>query len=264
MGNKVGTLLHKKLKQSLLIHKHNANHNEDDNDVFCTPKTSNSDENQELLLQSDDDDSPSFICEICVESKALIDSFGLKGCSHFYCTECVVNYVVSKLDDNSITRISCPVSKCEGLLEPEFCKAILPRHVFDRWGSALCESVIQNSQKFYCPFKDCSALLIDDTGMEIQNSSCPFCKRAFCAKCRVPWHSEITCQKFQKLKKKGDDVMMIDLAKRKKWRRCPKCQFYVEKSTGCFYIKCRCGYAFCYKCGSCSSTKSHVCPKCGS
>ncbi|XP_065850704.1 E3 ubiquitin-protein ligase RSL1-like [Euphorbia lathyris] len=260
MGNKVATMFrfpkHKKSKRLLLIHK-------DDDDVFCTPDSSVSDD-QENLVMLQSDDSPSFVCEICVEPKALIESFSLKGCSHFYCTQCVVSYVASKLDD-SITRISCPVTKCEGVLEPEYCKDILPKKLFDRWGIALCESVIQTSQKIYCPFKDCSALLIHDTGMEIQSSYCPSCKRAFCVSCKVPWHSEVNCKKFQKLKKKGDDVMMIDLAKRKNWRRCPKCNFYVEKSTGCFYIKCRCGYAFCYRCGTCSSTTSHVCPnpKCG-
>ncbi|KAJ6993496.1 hypothetical protein NC653_016586 [Populus alba x Populus x berolinensis] len=33
----------------------------------------------------------------------------------------------------------------------------------------------------------------------------------------VPWHSDI-CRKFQKLKKKGEDVMLKDLDKRKTWR----------------------------------------------
>ncbi|KAF2285116.1 hypothetical protein GH714_037952 [Hevea brasiliensis] len=161
------------------------------------------------------------------------------GCTHFYCTKCTVRYITSKLDEN-ITSISCPVSACEGILEPDYCRDILPKDVFDRWGIALCESVIDCSQKFYCPYEDCSVLLINDTRVEVENSVCPFCKREFCVKCKVPWHPEINCEKFQKLKKKGDDSLLVDLAKRKKWRRCPKCKYYVEKSLGCFYMKCRC------------------------
>jgi len=92
--------------------------------------------------------------------------------------------------------------------------------------------VILGSKKLYCPCMDCSTLMVND------KSYCPFCKRAFCVECMVPWHSHI-CRKFQKLKKKGEDVMLKDLAKRKTWRRCPSCKYCVEESFGFFYMKCK-------------------------
>ncbi|KAH7858743.1 hypothetical protein Vadar_027480 [Vaccinium darrowii] len=46
----------------------------------------------------------------------------------------------------------------------EHCHPILPPEVLDRWGSALCEFVFLASTKFYCPFKDCLALMIDNGG----------------------------------------------------------------------------------------------------
>lgn len=33
---------------------------------------------------------PSFACDICVEAKPAHESFGIKNCSHVYCTDCVV------------------------------------------------------------------------------------------------------------------------------------------------------------------------------
>ncbi|CAK7352290.1 unnamed protein product [Dovyalis caffra] len=219
-------------------------------DVFLTPRAYNSDTEDEENKYDDGEfhkvgecsdsgtDSPDFVCEICIERRDLYDSFSLKGCAHFYCIECIIRYVASILDDNRAV-ISCPASDCPGVLEPEYCRVILPKEVFDRWGIALCESVIDVSKKLYCPYMDCSALLVNDTGGEIERSYCPFCKRAFCVRCMVPWHSDISCRKFQKLKKKGEDVMLKELAKRKKWRRCPKCKYYVEKSMGCFRMKCR-------------------------
>ncbi|OAY54059.1 probable E3 ubiquitin-protein ligase RNF217 isoform X2 [Manihot esculenta] len=283
MGNRVATMSYKfrrrhkkpkgvvefKVISKPIVQKHHSN----DEEVFFTPKSYHSEDeedqqnkdnmkiSEELLSLDSQIDIPTFVCEICVESRALNDSFSLMGCAHFYCTECTVRYVSSKLDDN-LTSISCPVSGCEGVLEPDYCRNILPKDVFDRWGVALCESVIDNSQKFYCPYEDCSVLLINDTGGHIENTVCPFCEREFCVKCKVPWHPEINCKKFQKLKKKGDDSLFVDLAKRKNWRRCPKCKYYVERSLGCFYMKCRCGHAFCYRCGARSSTTSHSCPKC--
>ncbi|KAL6224322.1 hypothetical protein ACLB2K_003177 [Fragaria x ananassa] len=183
----------------------------------------------------------SFLCEICAEPKPRNESFGIKGCSHSYCTECMIKYVASKLQEN-ITNIKCPVPDCKGLLEPEYCRPILPPEVFERWGSALCEAVILGSEKFYCPFKDCSGMLIDDGKEVITQSACPNCWRMFCAQCKVPWHAGIDCFEFQKLNKdeRGkEDIMLRKLAQKKGWKRCPKCRFYVEKSEGCLFMRCR-------------------------
>ncbi|KAL0426742.1 UNVERIFIED_CONTAM: hypothetical protein Slati_2849000 [Sesamum latifolium] len=171
-----------------------------------------------------------------------------------------------KLQEN-ITAINCPVPGCNGFLEPQHCRSILPKQVFDRWGDALCEAVILASEKFYCPIKDCSALLIDDQSVEnevIMQSECPDCNRLFCVQCKVPWHSGMACSDFQKLKedeRSNEDIMLMNLAKSKKWIRCPKCKFYVEKSSGCLFMRCRCGHTFCYNCGA-QLLNEHYCRNC--
>ncbi|XP_048133194.1 E3 ubiquitin-protein ligase RSL1-like isoform X2 [Rhodamnia argentea] len=188
---------------------------------------------------------PSFICEICVETRTNSDLFRIKGCSHAYCKDCVTRYIASKLHDN-VTRIGCPVSGCGGVLEPGCCRSILPPEVFDRWGNALCEALILEAEKFYCPFKDCSALLIKDGGEAVvRESECPNCRRLFCAQCRVPWHADVDCQEFQGLKegeREREDIMLMKLAQNKRWRRCPNCSFYVEKIAGCGAVMCRSFY----------------------
>lgn len=183
-----------------------------------------------------------FVCEICTETKTARDAFTISGCSHAYCSDCVAMYVASKVEENVI-NIRCPVSGCTaGLLEAEDCRSILPAAVFDRWGKASCEAAITESEKFYCPFGDCSALLIDDGTEAVRESECPNCRRIFCAQCRVPWHDGIECAEFQKLnadERQKEDVMLMKLAKDMKWKRCPNCRFYVAKSEGCMYMKCR-------------------------
>nr|GMC49909.1 probable E3 ubiquitin-protein ligase RNF217 [Ipomoea batatas]GMD74959.1 probable E3 ubiquitin-protein ligase RNF217 [Ipomoea batatas]GME21746.1 probable E3 ubiquitin-protein ligase RNF217 [Ipomoea batatas] len=67
----------------------------------------------------------------------------------------------SKLQQN-VPQINCLVSGCTGVVEPHNCRSILPPQVFDRWGDALCEALVLASEKFYHPFKDCSALLIEE------------------------------------------------------------------------------------------------------
>ncbi|KAG8373875.1 hypothetical protein BUALT_Bualt11G0070800 [Buddleja alternifolia] len=188
-----------------------------------------------------------FMCEICADEKPRTDMFRILGCNHIYCSDCMSKYVASKIQEN-ITIINCPVSGCKGFLEPQHCRSILPKQVFDRWGDALCEAVILASEKFYCPFKDCSAMLIDEQsgGNEVMMESvCPECNRLFCVQCKVPWHSGISCVEFQKLKKderSHEDILLMNLAKSKNWIRCPKCKFYVEKSQGCLFMRCRYGY----------------------
>ncbi|EOA28731.1 hypothetical protein CARUB_v10024959mg [Capsella rubella] len=207
-----------------------------------------------------------FDCEICVERKPKSESFRINGCSHSYCNDCVSKYIAAKLQDN-ILSIKCPVSGCSGVLEPDQCRLILPREVFDRWGDALCEAVIMaGSTRFYCPYKDCSALVfLDESGEKINESECPHCHRMVCVKCGTKWHPDITCEEFQKLaenERGRDDILLKKMAEGKKWRRCPSCKFYIEKSEGCLYMMCRCGLAFCYNCGTPSKDHSHYCYNC--
>jgi E3 ubiquitin-protein ligase RNF144 len=123
------------------------------------------------------------------------------------------------------------------------CRPVLTRGVIDRWENALCEEMINASQRFYCPFKDCSALLVDDNeGETIRESECPFCHRLFCAQCSVPWHPGVDCDEYQRLnedERGREDLMVRELAKDKQWGRCPKCKFYVERTEGCPHMVCR-------------------------
>ncbi|XP_062075117.1 E3 ubiquitin-protein ligase RSL1-like [Humulus lupulus] len=195
---------------------------------------------------SNSNNDPSFVCKICAEPKSGSESFSIKGCSHSYCSGCMARYVASKLQDN-ITRIDCPVSCCTGSLEPEYCHLILPPEVFDRWGTALCEALILGTENFYCPYKDCSVMLIDDGKEVITNSECPSCYRMFCTQCKAPWHEGIECAEFQKLNKderENEDIMLKNLAQNKKWKRCPTCKYYVERSFGCLFIHCRSHFSF--------------------
>jgi E3 ubiquitin-protein ligase RNF144 len=181
-------------------------------------------------------------CDICAERKQNDQMFKTESCVHSFCNDCISRYVAAKVQDG--TRIvTCPGLNCRAVLDLVTCRPILTSVVIDLWEDALCEEVINVSQRFYCPFKDCSALLIDDNeGEAIIESECPFCHRLFCALCSVPWHSGIECEEFQRLnedERGREDLMLRELAKDKKWSRCPQCKFYVERTEGCPHMICR-------------------------
>ncbi|XP_045821853.1 E3 ubiquitin-protein ligase RSL1-like [Trifolium pratense] len=180
-------------------------------------------------------------CGICMEAKSNEEMFENRNCSHSFCEDCVGLYLAAKIQEN-ISMVKCPDPKCNGILEPHNCISIIPKDVFDRWGNALCENMVIGSQKFYCPFNDCSAMLMNDEVEAVTVAECPHCHRLFCAQCKVSWHAGVDCREFQSLKdgERGrEDLMAMELAKNKRWKRCPKCSYYVEKSDGCTRISCR-------------------------
>ncbi|RLN04739.1 hypothetical protein C2845_PM13G19000 [Panicum miliaceum] len=183
-------------------------------------------------------------CKICMDAVPPSDAHRVsRGCAHAFCGGCLARYVGAKIQER-IADVRCPEERCGGALDPELCQGILPREVFERWGAALCESMLLGASKTYCPYKDCSAmLLVDDGGGDVAESECPSCRRLFCARCAVaPWHAGVTCAEYKGLRK-GDrgkeDMLLLEMAKGRKWKRCPKCEFFVEKRDGCLHITCR-------------------------
>ncbi|QHN75779.1 hypothetical protein S83_065191 [Arachis hypogaea] len=145
----------------------------------------------------------------------------------------MVRYVSSQVHR---VKIPCPICM-DCYLNMEDCRNILPKKVFDLWGKLLCEAAIPEADKFYCPFKNCSALMIDDGECRklAKKFKCPHCDGMFCAQCKVAWHHGIRCKEFQG---SNGDVMMMGLAKEKSWQRCPNCKLYVEKNGGCKSMFC--------------------------
>ena len=197
---------------------------------------------QKEIIQSGAAESSLSFCEICVERKENDQMFKTESCVHSFCNDCISRHVAAKVQYGT-RRVTCPGLNCRAVLDLDTCRPILTRVVIDLWEDALCEEVIDASQRFYCPFKDCSALLIDDNEDEaIIESECPLCHRLFCARCSVPWHSGIECEEFQRLnedERGREDLMLRELAKDKKWSRCPQCKFYVERTVGCPHMICR-------------------------
>ncbi|THG13968.1 hypothetical protein TEA_024837 [Camellia sinensis var. sinensis] len=105
-------------------------------------------------------------CEICVEKKEADEMFRIDTCSHSFCSDCISKHVTMKIQDH-ITVVSCPTWDCSGVLQLDDCRPRMSRDVIERWDEVLCESMIPASEKFYCPFKDCSFMLVNDNGEEV-------------------------------------------------------------------------------------------------
>ncbi|KAI5408804.1 E3 ubiquitin-protein ligase RSL1 [Lathyrus oleraceus] len=196
--------------------------------------------------------SKRFSCVICFDSVSISNIFTITSCKHRFCANCISKYVNIQINKNAV-KVSCPNPECSVELKPQHLQSVLPKQVIIEWESAIYESSISLEQKIYCPYQNCSLMLVNDGEGVVTSCECPSCHRLFCAQCKVPWHADMNCREFQKSKTGRDekqlDLKFWELAKRKKWQRCPKCSMHVQRDGGCEHISCRCGCNFCYKCG---------------
>nr|KAJ0228385.1 hypothetical protein LSAT_V11C100016250 [Lactuca sativa] len=177
---------------------------------------------KQAMLKAEEATLHERICGICMDTKALPEIFSnAKVCGHLFCSDCISQHVYVKIKEN-IAKVKCPDPTCKGLIGPEVYRDIVAKEVLERWEDALCESTIMATQKLYCPFKDCSAMLVDDSGEVVTSAECPNCHRLFCAQCKVAWHSRMDCREYKRLKeyeRNPKDLMLMELAKNKKWKK---------------------------------------------
>ncbi|XVF65699.1 hypothetical protein PTKIN_Ptkin09bG0270200 [Pterospermum kingtungense] len=221
-------------------------------------KTENNEESKlEVVVGSD------FTCEICTEIVSASNKFSNNAstgkCKHEFCCDCVAKYIESMVGIN-VAYITCPALECKFSLDPVSCKSIITKHLFDKWCDLLCHATVSNyySKRFiYCPYRDCSALILNECKDKVQKCNCPNCKNEICFQCKSPWHARYRCRDKAKYKD-SDDFLARKLIEKKKWTRCPHCGNAVEQIGGCPSINCRCGEIFCHACGK-PSRAGHRC-----
>lgn len=197
---------------------------------------------------------PVKLCGICFEDSA--DMFEGNLCLHRFCEACMTRYIHSMLEQRR-HQIYCPHDSCGEALTLDECRYFLPAEIFEQWSAVMVEAEIPEALKVYCPFPDCSGLLVKENAgaldvVDVEMAECPFCNRLFCARCNVPWHANLQCSEFQSLPstdRTEADFLLLKLADDRNWRRCGKCKSMVELIYGCNHITCRCRHEFCYVCG---------------
>ncbi|KAL7596122.1 hypothetical protein Lser_V15G28290 [Lactuca serriola] len=189
-------------------------------------------------------------CTICFEQTYIAQMFPINKCLHKYCFSCMRKHVEAKLHQGKLPE--CPHEGCKSELQLESCKKFLEPKLYDMMSSMIKEASIPPSEKVYCPFSCCSALMSkseikEHGGRETGMRKCIKCHRLFCINCNVPWHEKVTCSDYSQ---PSNEAKLKSLAKRKHRRQCIKCKNMVELTTGCYHIYCRCGHEFCYTCGA--------------
>ncbi|XP_059315102.1 E3 ubiquitin-protein ligase RSL1-like [Lycium ferocissimum] len=199
-------------------------------------------------------------CVICLEDTDIGQIFSVDGCKHRYCVSCMKQHVEVKLLHGILPK--CPHAECNSDLKLDSCSKILTPKLIDIMKQHIKEASIPVTEKVYCPYPKCSALMSKSEVLEYSNGSflgaerlgirkCTKCNGLFCINCKVPWHYNIACDEYRRRNPTPpEDVKLKTLAATNLWRQCVKCNHMIELAAGCYHMTCRCGYEFCYTCGA--------------
>ncbi|XP_043701737.1 uncharacterized protein LOC122652130 [Telopea speciosissima] len=208
-------------------------------------------------------------CTICLEDTDHVQMFAVDGCLHRYCFSCMKQHVEVKLLHGMVP--GCPHERCKSNLNVDSCRRFLTPKLVETMSQRIKESSIPVTEKIYCPYPKCSALMSKSEVLEYATNvtganqtgarKCIKCHGLFCIDCKVPWHSNMTCFNYKRLNPypRAEDAKLKFLATQKLWRQCVKCNHLIELAEGCFHMTCRCGYEFCYTCGAEWKNKKPTC-----
>jgi hypothetical protein len=199
-------------------------------------------------------------CPICYEDDEIVVRFK-HGCNHQFCLQCLRRYATDKMKERSVP-IRCPQPDCKEEINLIDMRRILSEQELANYEQYLLDAFLQNNPNEFasCLTPDCDYMFMYDPENDNPDFYCPKCRKRYCLKCQVDYHTNSTCEKYQQWKRENGqaDDKFEDYAKQQSLKQCPKCKRWVQKSHGCDHMTCRCGTQFCYKCGG-----PYPCASCG-
>ena len=206
--------------------------------------------NQDTINQFKDPE----ICIICFENKINKENIAQKCCLHYFCDQCIKNYLTYQINNGVVLELKCLMAGCPHLYTSEEIRANVTNEIYRKYLRFYGIQIkIRNPDKIYinCPFVDCDEL-VDVTNIPEGNVICGV-GHVFCRDClKIGGHSknnsvckknELNLDLYNELKQKNPSKI------HQNYKQCPICKVLIEKIDGCNQMKClNCGYNFCWLC----------------
>jgi len=193
-----------------------------------------------------------FTCKVCYDDSLLLDQiFVLETCGHFICLTCMQTHVVTQIKSAKSYFIRCPEIGCEKSVAHAEAKRCLSAKDFESYQQLLLEDTLKKDPECrWCPRPGCNTAMIGSSQHAMMKCPREECKFAFCFNCKEAWHSDVTCEQYQKWKEENGEADQRYRAWAKlNTKPCPKCKAAIQKNAGCNHMKCiNCRYEFCWLC----------------
>eukprot|EP01088_Endostelium_zonatum_P019477 TRINITY_DN6740_c0_g1_i1.p1 TRINITY_DN6740_c0_g1~~TRINITY_DN6740_c0_g1_i1.p1 ORF type:complete len:541 (+),score=91.50 TRINITY_DN6740_c0_g1_i1:23-1645(+) len=268
LSGSLSSLGHQHSPSSLRLPSSNSSTNSTSNlnSSSSSTSTSTSTSTTSTSTQSPTAPPPEVPCPICLNDfpQSDLHSFGCTDSLHKYCTDCCYSYITAALSDISQFPLYCPGKTCKHPIESSCVETILflssaPQSVplttaFDlktKFDRLQILSLNFKGKIITCPHCNEFCEKPDENPNNINNNRvfCPSCRKDFCVKCEVHWHTGVTCEQFREREKTEDAKELEKMAKENGWQECKGCKVYVAKKNGCNHMRCLCRAEFCYLCG---------------
>ena len=182
-------------------------------------------------------------CLVCYENINQYDKeLNSIKCGHLFCFNCWFNYLKTLIIEAKVDEIKCMEQGCNEIITEEFIINHISGDVelikkYNKFKKKA--EILKDKNKRICPNPDCDSFLQ-------RNDSSKYVKcengHEYCFECLNPPHGNKKCD--NKSEKK-----FMKWIKRKKAKRCPKCQMYTQKNEGCNHMTCvHCNYQWCWIC----------------
>uniref|UniRef100_A0ACD5UL99 Uncharacterized protein n=1 Tax=Avena sativa TaxID=4498 RepID=A0ACD5UL99_AVESA len=195
--------------------------------------------------------------------------FIILPCHHYFCQKCMRTYCKMHVKEGTVLKLTCPDTKCGGVVSPNILKTLLEEDEFERWEGLLLQRTLDAMNDLvYCP--RCETACLED---ECNDAVCPSCLFSFCTLCTNHRHVGKDCmtpeeririleerlksKKLQSDQKKIDEARSLQTIMRDA-KQCPRCKMAISKIEGCNKMTCsNCGHYFCYVCNSAIAGYDH-------
>jgi E3 ubiquitin-protein ligase RNF144 len=208
--------------------------------------------------------APAPACPVCLRETLLAEERVApcaRGCA--LCAACLRAYLKTAADAR---RWPVPCVSCGEPLDGRVCVEALEgeeaaQDVMER---VLLEREFHGERVRFCCNPNCSApfefVEAEDPVRETEYGGrvvCPLCGVDQCVRCGRVEHAGRRCEGTAgggggAAGRAGDadgSVALAETAAVEGWRRCPGCDSYTSRDVGCNYCVCKCGVAFCFRCG---------------
>ena len=188
-------------------------------------------------------------CVICIEKFPISDFIPFNNCACICDAACFNKFLDIEIQGRKFP-INCPMCKTE-VSEQDIVQRVDTKARDNYFQFNFRKFVGEHSSEYSsCPTPDCQNVFIAENE---SHYGCPLCKKEYCLRCKVDYHKGITCEKYQEKeidkKTQSADHQFLNFVKGTNYKQCPNCKFWVERSSGCPHMTCRCRYQFCYTCG---------------